>query len=153
MTNAEVRAKIIEILDSPLEELKLTHPTVADHGTRFIDYTEDGQLTLEFTIKPQFRNGGHILQGGVLSSFIDDVFGLYSFVATGGEAPLSTINMSVNYHKSVPEGMNTVRVTSKILTVGKNMLSMSAEAFNEKGQLIATAQTNMINLNHVRIYV
>jgi len=152
MTHEEVRNMIIEILDSPIEELKLTHPTVADHSGKFIDYTEEGSLTMEFTIKPEYRNGGHILQGGVLASFIDDVFGLYSFVATGGTSPLSTVNMSVNYHKAVPEGMNKVVVTSKIITAGKNMLSMSAEAFNENGQLLATAQTNMININRVRIY-
>ncbi len=153
MTHEEVKNMIIEIINSPIEELKKTHPTVADHGTRFIEYTENGDLTLQFTIKPEYRNGGHILQGGVLASFIDDTFGLFSFVSTGGTAPLSTTNLSINYHKAVPEGVDKIIVTSHIITAGKNILSMSAEAKNENGQLVATAQTNMINLNHVRIYI
>lgn len=65
MTNAELREALKREIAIPHEELKFKHPTVDDIGTEFVDYTENGELTLAYPLKPEQRNGYQLLQGGL----------------------------------------------------------------------------------------
>ena len=49
MTNAELREALKREIAIPHEELKFKHPTVDDIGTEFVDYTENGELTLAYS--------------------------------------------------------------------------------------------------------
>jgi uncharacterized protein (TIGR00369 family) len=142
MKNDKIRAELIRILEA--DDLKVKHPTVASFGTRFVDYTEYGALTLEYPIRDWQCNGWHLLNGGVISTFIDNNYGLFVFVAIEGRSA-STINMQVSFHKSAIFDDGYVRVTSRVVAAGKRIISMAAEAFNPKGELIASSSTNFIN--------
>ena len=50
MTNAELREALKREIAIPHEELKFKHPTVDDIGTEFVDYTENGELTLAYPL-------------------------------------------------------------------------------------------------------
>ena len=81
MTNRELHDALKAELSIPYEELIIKHPTIADLGTEFVDYTEDGVFTLKYPLKDTQRNGYHLLQGGYISSFFDNNY--YSvFVVT-----------------------------------------------------------------------
>lgn len=69
MTNAELREALKREIAIPHEELKFKHPTVDDIGTEFVDYTENGELTLAYPLKPEQRNGYQLLQGGYIPYF------------------------------------------------------------------------------------
>ena len=152
MTNAQVREALKKEIEMPHEELKRAHPTIADLKTEFVSYTEDGVLTLDYPLKPSQRNGYQLLQGGYISAFFDNNYGIFSYIATGGQ-PMPTVNMTVNFHKSVLEDTQKLRVETHIVSVGKHILSMAGEARNQKGVRIATCQTNMLNVNGVRISI
>ncbi len=145
MTNKELKQAFIDIIKDEDGELYKTHPTVLRNGTRFIDYTEDGILTMEYPILPEQCNGMHILQGGNLLSFIDDNFGLFVFLSLEGK-PAVTVNMDINFHKSVTVEDGYVRVVSRVVSAGKKMFSLRAEAFAPDGKLIATCTSNVLNL-------
>ena len=100
MTNRELHDALKAELSIPYEELIIKHPTIADLGTEFVDYTEDGVFTLKYPLKDTQRNGYHLLQGGYISSFFDNNYGLFVYVAADA-SPFSTVNMTMNFHKAV----------------------------------------------------
>lgn len=151
MSYQEIREKFRKEVSMPSEQLKVTHPTVWNYGPEFVDYTEDGRFTLSFPVRPEQRNGYHLLQGGVISSFIDDAFGLFVYIASDGN-PLSTINMNVNYHKGVTLEINRVLVTASVIRAGRKVVSMEAEVRDPDGRLIATCQSNLLNINKVELH-
>ncbi|MDR3237921.1 MAG: PaaI family thioesterase [Spirochaetia bacterium] len=142
MKNAEIREELIRALSS--DDLVVTHPTLKEHGARFVDYTKDGHFTLEFPIRKEQCNGWGLLQGGNISSFMDDNYGLFAFIALSG-AGASTIDMSVTFHKAVTIKDGYVRVTSRVVSAGKRIICLVAEARNPEGQLTASSLTNLIN--------
>ena len=150
MSYQEIRELFIKEVSMPSEKLRVTHPTVWNYGPEFVDYTEDGRFTLSFPIRQEQRNGYHLLQGGVISSFIDDVFGLFVYIASGGN-PLSTINMNVNYHKGVTEEIDRVLITSSVIRAGRKVVSLEAEVRDPAGNLVATCQSNLLNINKVEL--
>ena len=66
---------------------------------------------------------------------------------------MPSINMTVNFHKGVTEETDHITITTHVTSVGKRILSMAGEARNDKGQLVATCQTNMLNADGVRINI
>lgn len=150
MSLSELKDLFIKELTMPPEQLKNAHPTIWRAEPSFVDYRENGVLTLSFPVHPDQRNGYQLLQGGILSSFFDDAFGLFVFIASGHN-PLSTINMSVSYHRGVTQETDHVLVTSRVIKAGRNVVSLEASATDPDGNLIATCQTSMLNVNHVKL--
>ena len=70
-----------------------------------------------------------------------------------GAQPLPTVNMTLNFHKAVLEDTDKLWITTRVTSAGKRILSMSGEARNAAGHLIATCQTNMLNATGARIYI
>ena len=147
MKNEEIRNEIIRVLNTPAEELCITHPTVFDHKANFVEYTKDGYFTLKYPIQPLQCNGFGTLQGGTIAAFIDDNFGLFSFVALEGKT-VSTINMIVNYHKAAFLTDGYLTVTSHVVSAGKRVISMASQAYNPNGDLIASCSTNCANVQN-----
>ena len=152
MTNAELREALKKEYELPYEEQMKQHPIVFDLGGEFVDYTEDGRFTVRYPIKPTQRNGHKLLQGGYISAFFDDNYGLFAYVASD-KSSMPSINMTVNFHKGVTEETDHITITTNVTSVGKRILSMAGEARNDKGQLVATCQTNMLNADGVRINI
>lgn len=150
MNNDTIRAEMIRVLDS--SDLTETHPTIARFGARFIEYDKDGSLTLEYPIRDWQCNGWRLLNGGVISTFIDNNYGLFLFVAIKGKVA-STIDIQVTFHKAAVFEDGYVRVTSKLVTAGKRVISMAAKVYNPRGDLLASSTTNLINAEGVFVPV
>ena len=103
-------------------------------------------------MRPDQRNGYHLLQGGYISVFFDDNFGLFAYVASEGHS-FPTISFTVNFHKAVLEDTDKLLITTWVTSAGKRILFMSGEAKNTSGHLVASCQTNMLNAAGVRISV
>lgn len=144
MTNRELHDALKAEVEIPYEELIIKHPTIADMNTEFVDYTEDGVFTLKYKLKDTQRNGYHLLQGGYISAFFDNNYGLFVYVAGDGK-PFSTINMTMNFHKAVLADTDELFVSTKIISTGRRIVCMEGEACDPSGRLIATCQTNLIN--------
>lgn len=152
MTNAELREALKRESQIPAEIQKDKHPTVCDLGGKFVDYTEDSRFIVRYPIKPTQRNGHKLLQGGYVNAFFDDNYGLFAYVASGG-SPMPTVNMTTNFHKGVTEEIDHIVITTRVISVGKRVLSMAGEARTDDGVLVATSQTNMLNAGGVKISV
>ena len=140
MTNRELHDALKAELSIPYEELIIKHPTVADLGTEFVDYTEDGVFTLKYPLK-----------GGYISSFFDNNYGLFVYVAADA-SPFSTVNMTINFHKAVLNETKELFISTRVISAGKRIVCLEGEARDISGRLIATSQTNMINSAGAYLY-
>ena len=152
MTNEEVREALEKELSMPYEDLVRLHPTAADFGTEFIDYSPQGELTLAYPLKPAQRNGYKLLQGGYIAAFFDNNYGIFSYISTKG-SPMPTVNLTVNFHKAVLEDTSKIFVSTRVVSAGRKILSMAGEARNERGDLIATCQANILNTAGAQISI
>lgn len=151
MTNRELHDALKAELSIPYEELIIKHPTIADLGTEFVDYTEDGVFTLKYPLKDTQKNGYHLLQGGYISSFFDNNYGLFVYVAADA-SPFSTVNMTMNFHKAVLNETKELFISTRVISAGKRIVCLEGEARDISGRLIATSQTNMINSAGAYLY-
>lgn len=152
MTNAELRESLKKESELPSEIHMKKYPIAYDLCWKFVDYTKDGKFIVEYPIKSTQRNVDQVLQGGYISTFFDNNFGLFAYVASDGN-PMPSINMTINFHKGVNKETDHITIITYVTSAGKRILSMSGEARNNNGDLIATCQTNMMNANGVRISV
>ncbi len=144
MTNAQIREALKKEIELPGEELKYKHPSVYHNQMEFVDYTEDGRFIIAYPIRLFQRNGHRQLQGGVISEFFDDAFGLFTYIACEGN-PTPTINLTINFHKSVMEDTDRIFIVSHVVSAGRRVISLAAEAHTPDGRLVASCQTNMLN--------
>lgn len=152
MKNKEIREALKAIIEMPVEELIQKHPTIAALKTEFVDYSADGKLTLAYPVQANQINGYHLMQGGNIASAFDNNFGIFVYVALDGhQAP--TIDMVVNFHKGVTLEDEKIWITTQVKSAGKKVISLTGEARNKKGQLVASSQTHMLNLDGAYLYI
>jgi acyl-coenzyme A thioesterase PaaI-like protein len=110
---------------------------------RFIDYVSRQQLTTRFWIDKKFSNPQGTVQGGILAGCFDDTFGPLG--VSSCRKPILTMNMNIQYIRSVPLE-NDFYIITKVVSISRTTIFMSAEAFNIKGKLLAQASTNQLIL-------
>ncbi len=152
MKNADIGAELKRIFEMPYEQLRVEHPIVSNLKPEFVEYTPEGRLSLKYPVRPDHRNGYGALQGGILTSFIDNNFGMHMHVVTEASS-MPTVNITVNLHKGISLEEDKVIVTSWVVSAGKRVVSLAAEAKTENGKILATAQSNMLNADGARIDV
>lgn len=98
-------------------------------------------LTVAFPVTEEQTNAMGSLQGGILSSFFDNTFGLLSFATM--RKPCVSIDITVNFIRPARAG-ETVLVRAEFKSKSKKLLQLYAEAYNEKRKLIGTATSNLM---------
>jgi len=103
---------------------------------------DHGLLVMEYVVRPDMCNPGHILHGGVASLMLDDVIGAANFV-TGNEYLMTSINLNIDFLAPAKVG-ETVLVSATLIREGRNVNHWKAEIRNSAGKLIAKAGSNLI---------
>lgn len=107
----------------------------------FIGYTPRSELVTRFRIENDYSNPQGTVQGGILAACFDDTFGPLGVVTS--QKPILTVDMNIQYIRPVPLEEEFIIVT-KIIYVAKATLFMRADAFNQKGKLLAQASSNQL---------
>lgn len=109
--------------------------------TEFIDYEEDGTVTIRSYIQPWQRNPFGNLQGGMQSYLLDFIGGIVSWVMVE-EEPLGTVDLNVNFIRAVPPATEYVDVRGKVISLGRRVIVAQVEIRDPEGWLMATGMTN-----------
>jgi uncharacterized protein (TIGR00369 family) len=121
--------------------LKMPPPSFLSSGARIVSFETGKSLTLDFPVRADQTNPIGTLQGGILCSFFDDVFGTLSFASL--RRPCITIDLSVNFIRGARPG-EIVRIRAVFRSKTRKLLQLQAEAHNEKEKLLATATSNLL---------
>lgn len=95
------------------------------------------EATIAFEMRDQLRQPHGLLHGGITATLIDTAMAFAVVTCLAENERASTIDLTVHYLRPHTDG--TVTCTAKVVRAGKRIFTLSAEAVNEEGKLIATA--------------
>jgi acyl-CoA thioesterase len=105
---------------------------------------KDGEVTLKLAMRDELRQPHGLLHGGATASIIDTAMAFAVVTKLAESEKASTVDLTVHYLRPVVEG--EIVCTAKIVRAGRRLLTVSAEVFNDKGKLIATALSTYTKL-------
>jgi len=117
----------------------LTLPPVARLlGWRVLDARPaEGWLRLGFDGRAEFCNPAGFVQGGILSSMLDDTMGPAVFVMTEGRSYTTTVSLTVNF--LAPAKPGPIIGEARVTQLGKTIAFVEGKLMAEDGTLLATA--------------
>jgi acyl-CoA thioesterase len=96
-----------------------------------------GEAIIRLQMRDELRQPQGLLHGGATASVIDTAMAFAVITRLAENETASTVDLNVYYLRPVTEG--AIVCMAKIVKAGKRLLTVSAEVFNDKEKLIATA--------------
>jgi len=136
MNTSEAAKTITDAQKQKAAAFLSANPVAQMVGMHLVDISP-GEAVLAFEMRDQLKQPHGILHGGITATLIDTAmaFAVVTELAEGEKA--STIDLTIHYLRPHTEG--TVTCTAKVVRAGKRIFTLSAEAVNGHGKLIATA--------------
>ena len=123
-----------EIVRNRLEEIHVAAPgSIGD----LMDYTlvecnpKEGVYIMRCKTLPWMRNIPGTLHGGMCATILDQAMGFIAYCIKPGEGIAPTVQLQVNYHRSIAPG-DSVIVKVNVKSVTRSLMHLSAEAFREE---------------------
>jgi uncharacterized protein (TIGR00369 family) len=109
-----------------------------------LEEIESGVATLGFEVKPELKQNHGVVHGGAIASLIDSAtaFAIISVLPVDEHA--TTVDLSISYLR--PLTMGRARATARVLRSGKRLITVSADLFDDAGNLAATALSTYIKI-------
>tara|TARA_B100000676_G_scaffold229712_1_gene228108 strand:- start:46 stop:480 length:435 start_codon:yes stop_codon:yes gene_type:complete len=103
----------------------------------FIDYKKNN-LKLEGRFSEDMVNPGpeSFVQGGQITSMLDDVTSLLLIYESKGEIYPSSTNLHTIFHRPISTGKYLCEAT--LISKGKNIATIKGEIYNQRGKIAAT---------------
>ena len=101
----------------------------------FIEYSK-GYLKLEGEFPSNTLNPNQSVQGGQMTSMLDDVTSLLLIYETKGSVYPTSTNLHSIHHRPLSKGKAIIK--ANIIKMGKNIATIKGELFNLDGKLAAT---------------
>ncbi len=102
---------------------------------KLIEYKED-YLELEGEFPDQTLNPDGSVQGGMMTSMLDDVTALLLIFESGGTLYPSSTDLHTLHHRPLFKGKVTARAI--LMKKGKNIATVRGELLNKDGKLVTT---------------
>jgi uncharacterized protein (TIGR00369 family) len=109
-----------------------------------LDEIDAGVATLSFEIKPELKQNHGVVHGGAIASLIDSAtaFAIISLLPTDEHA--TTVDLTISYLRPLTVGR--ARAVARVIRSGKRLIVVSAELFDDRGTLAATALSTYIKI-------
>jgi uncharacterized protein (TIGR00369 family) len=104
-------------------------------GMRLVDLQLD-EAVITIDMGDDLRQPSGVLHGGVTATLIDTAMAFAVRTRLEVSDATATIDLTVHYVR--PHLAGTLTCTAKVVRAGRRIFSVSAEAYNEEGKLIAT---------------
>jgi uncharacterized protein (TIGR00369 family) len=119
------------------EPMKIPSPSFLTAGGKIIAHEGRRLLRSAFPVPGEYSNPAGFLQGGYITTLMDDTFGPLSYLAAG--RPAVTLNLSTTFLRPVPVTEEYLIVEAEVVSRGRTVLTMSGRVENSRGKLVATA--------------
>ena len=96
----------------------------------------DGQFVFEVCFPSDCLNPQGNVQGGMITSVLDDCTALCVLFSTKGKRFPNTTDFHTTFHR--PLSLETATIKASILKIGKNIVSVEGKIFKEKNKLVAS---------------
>ena len=109
-----------------------------------LESLEPGRAVISMAVQDEFRQPHGVLHGGATASLIDTAMAYAVITRLSPEEKASTVDLTVHYLRPHTEGR--LICTATIVRAGKRLLTVSAEAVNESGKIVATSLSTYTKL-------
>ena len=101
----------------------------------FLEET-DGEFVFEVCFPPDCLNPQGNVQGGMITSVLDDCTALCVLFSTKGKRFPNSTDLHTTFHR--PLLQEPAKIKTSILKIGRNIVSVEGKIFNEKNMLTAS---------------
>lgn len=136
MSGLEVLRYMTSLEDRP--------PNISQLMGMEIDSLEEGQVQFSLTARPDMTNPIGSLHGGVCATLLDSVMGCAVHTTLEAGVGYGTLELKVNYIRSVPTDGRRITGRGTIIHVGRRTATAEGKIHDEAGKLIAHGTTTCI---------
>lgn len=105
---------------------------------------ERGAVTLRLQVRADLRQNQGVLHGGVIASLIDTATAFAIVSQLTEPEKFTTVDLTVNYLRPLKEGAVTAQ--ARVIRAGRRLLTVTAEVYDDAGNLAAVALSTYIRL-------
>jgi acyl-CoA thioesterase len=110
-----------------------------------LEAAEPGIAWMSLEIRDQLKQNNGVVHGGAIAALIDSAaaFAVIPLLDEGETA--TTVDLTISYLRPLVFGV--AKASARVLRRGSRIMVVSAEVFDESGNLAATALTSYLRLN------
>ncbi|ELB92885.1 hypothetical protein Rwratislav_11823 [Rhodococcus wratislaviensis IFP 2016] len=105
---------------------------------------EEGRVTIAVDTRPDFANPLGTVHGGICAALLDSVMGTAVHTTLGPGVGYSTLELNVNYIRSIATDGQRLTATGTTIHVGRQTATAEGRVVDERGKLVAHGTTTCI---------
>ena len=109
-----------------------------------LEQIESGTATLRMRVRNQLTQNHGVVHGGAVASLIDSATAFAIISLLSPEEKVTTVDLTISYVRPVTKG--PVQCTAKVVRAGRRLFVVSADVFDERQKLVATALSTYIKI-------
>ncbi|CAM3962944.1 PaaI family thioesterase [Smaragdicoccus niigatensis] len=131
-----------------LLQMFMTAPKDAPNIGNLLGFTyeklEFGEVSFSIATRPDFANPLGSVHGGICATLLDSVMGCAVHSTLGPGIGYSTLEIKVNYIRTVPTDGRKLIGTGKVVHAGRSTATAEGKVVDEDGRLVAHASTTCL---------
>lgn len=109
-----------------------------------VDEVSHGRAVFSLEARPSFSNPLGAVHGGICATMLDSAMGCAVHTTLGAGEGFSTLELKVNYIRSVPLDGGRLTATGTTIHVGRTTATAEGRVVDEQGRLVAHGTTTCI---------
>lgn len=139
MTETKLTAAQLKRIDKALNSV----PYAKLLGLELVEISP-GNATLNMAVRKELTQNHGVVHGGAIASLIDSATAFAIISLLEPKERVTTVDLTISFLRPVTEGK--LRSTARVIRAGRRLFSVSAEVFDSRGRLTATALTTYIRI-------
>ncbi|TSD62711.1 PaaI family thioesterase [Aeromicrobium piscarium] len=119
-------------------------PIIGDLFKFSVDELEEGRVVFSLPSDPAFANPLGSLHGGACATLLDSVMGCAVHTTLEAGVGYGTLELKVNYIRTVPVDGQTLTGTGTTIHVGRQVATAEGQVVDASGRLVAHATTTCL---------
>jgi uncharacterized protein (TIGR00369 family) len=108
------------------------------------DEVEHGRVTMSLSTRPDMANPLGTLHGGICATLLDSAMGCAVHTTLDAGVGYGTLELKVNYIRSVPVDGVKLTATANTIHVGRKTATAEGRVYDPQGRLVAHGTTTCI---------
>ena len=109
-----------------------------------LDSVEPGRAVLSMEIREELKRNHGIVHGGAIASLIDSATAFAIIPLLADNELTTTVDLTIHYLRPLTEGI--AKASACVVRAGRRVVVVSAEVFDHKGELAATAISTYLRM-------
>jgi len=110
-----------------------------------LDSVEPGLATMSLPVREELKQNNRVVHGGAIASLIDSAAAFAVIPLLNQNETTTTIDLTISYVRPLKAGVATA--SARVLRAGGRIVVISAEVFDNDGNLAATGLTTYLRLS------